>query len=91
MYYYVYILANSIDTDLYKGFSENPLERLRQHNEGSSTFTATKKDWRIIGLFQFGSKREALVFERKIKKWNRRSLDKLIASPNNIANKLHTR
>ena len=84
MYYYVYILGNAEDNDLYKGFSENPIERLRQHNEGCANYTATKKDWQLLALFRFEHKREALIFEKKIKKWNRRSLDKLIASTNNI-------
>ncbi len=85
MPYYVYVLANTTDDELYKGFSENPEQRLRQHNEAQTKFTATKKNWTIIGLFLFDTKKEALVFERKIKKWNRRSLDKLIASQENLA------
>jgi putative endonuclease len=84
MGFYVYILANATDEELYKGFTENPVERLLQHNRGETKFTASKKNWRMIALFLFFSKKEALIFEKKIKRWNRRSLDKLITSSQNI-------
>jgi putative endonuclease len=85
MPYYVYIIANTTDNELYKGYSENPLERLKQHNQGDAQFTATKKNWKIVALFKFDTKKEALIFEKKIKRWNRTRLDKLIASSSNIA------
>jgi putative endonuclease len=84
MSFYVYILANSNDSELYKGYSVNPVERLDQHNQGDSQFTATKKGWQLVAVFKFDSKKEALIFEKKIKRWNRKSLDKLIASSSNI-------
>jgi putative endonuclease len=84
MGFYVYILANPYDSGLYKGYSENPVERLRQHNQGDSQYTATKKNWRMAAVFKFDSPKEALIFEKKIKRWNRRSLEKLIASSGNI-------
>ena len=50
MGYFVYILKNATDAELYKGFSENPYERLIYHNLGKSTFTSTKKSWEFIFL-----------------------------------------
>ena len=87
MGYFVYILKNATDTDLYKGFSENPYERLIYHNLGKSTFTSSKKSWEFIFLKEFPNKSEALKFERRIKKWNRRSLYKLIESSENSLQK----
>ena len=87
MGYFVYILKNATDAELYKGFSENPYERLIYHNLGKSTFTSTKKSWEFIFLKEFPNKTEALKFERRIKKWNRRSLYKLIESSENSLQK----
>jgi putative endonuclease len=84
MAFYVYILANDTDDELYKGFSENPEQRLREHNSGTSQFTSTKKGWHFVFLKMFDTKKEALIYERKIKKLNRRSLKKLIDSTENI-------
>jgi len=80
MGYFVYILKNATDNELYKGFSENPFERLNYHNLRKSKFTSTKHSWELIFLKEFPSKTEALKFERRIKKWNRRSLKSLKGS-----------
>jgi len=87
MGYFVYILKNATDNELYKGFSENPFERLIYHNLGKSKFTSTKHSWELIFLKEFPSKTEALIFERRIKKWNRRSLNQLIESLENTIQK----
>ncbi len=80
MGYFVYILKNATDAELYKGFSENPYERLIYHNLGKSTFTSSKKSWEFIFLKEFPSKAEALKFERRVLKCNRRSLKSLKGS-----------
>jgi putative endonuclease len=84
MNFYVYILKNDTDNDLYKGFTENPNQRIIYHNLGLSKFTSTKKNLSFVFLKKFDTKSEALKFERKIKKWNRKSLDALICSKDNI-------
>ena len=43
------------------------------------------------GLFLFETKKEALIFEKKIKKWNRRSLQKHIEADQNILLKFQNR
>jgi putative endonuclease len=55
--FYVYILANHIDCDLYKGVTENPLLRLEQHNAGERKFTSTKIPWHIVAIFEFDNKK----------------------------------
>jgi len=82
--FFVYILSNNLDSDLYKGFTTNPVQRLIQHNNKESSFTSNKIPWNMFGLFEFETKKEALIFERKIKKWNRKSIDGLIAGNQNI-------
>jgi putative endonuclease len=84
MPFFVYIAANTDDEELYKGFSANPYARIEAHNRGESKFTSTKKGWHLVFVQPFETKREALIFEKKIKRLNRSSLQKLIASPDNI-------
>lgn len=84
MSFYVYIIANKSDTDYYKGFTENPAQRLQEHNAGKSLFTSAKSDWYFVFLKELGTKKEALIYEKRIKKLNHRSLQKLIKSNENI-------
>jgi putative endonuclease len=83
MPFYVYIAANTDDEELYKGFSENPYVRIEAHNRGESKFTSTKRGWQLVFVQLFETKREALIFEKKVKRLNRASLQRLIASPQN--------
>ena len=85
MPFYVYIIANTTDTELYKGFTENPVLRLQQHNNGESVFTSSKAFWYFVCIIEFETKKEALIFEKRIKRWNRNSLESPICSPKNIA------
>ena len=84
MSFYVYIIANTTDADLYKGFTENPGQRLLEHNEGRSAYSSTKKGWYYVFLKNFEFKSEALIYEKRIKRLNRNSLLKLINSTENV-------
>jgi putative endonuclease len=83
--FYVYIIASPTSTILYKGFSTNPFNRLVAHNSNLSNFTSSvgNSDWQFVFIKSFHTKKEALIFEKKIKKWNRDSLDRLINSSDN--------
>ena len=83
MSFYVYIIANAVDADLYKGLTENPGQRLLDHNEGRSAYSSTKEGWYYVFLKKFEFKREALIYEKRIKRLNRNSLLKLISSTEN--------
>ena len=84
MPYFVYIAANATDDELYKGFSENPYKRIQEHNDGRSKFTSTKSGWYLVFVKSFELKTDALIFEKKIKRLNRRSLNILINSNDNL-------
>ena len=45
MKYYVYILRSLQDGSLYKGQTNNPEARLKQHNSGKSEYTSRKALW----------------------------------------------
>ncbi|MBK8610379.1 MAG: GIY-YIG nuclease family protein [Chitinophagaceae bacterium] len=81
--HYVYIRQSQKDNSFYKGFSENPYQRLHQHNNGESPYTSSKVPWVLACLLEFDSKTEALIKERKLKKYSNASLNALIRSSQN--------
>lgn len=84
MNYYVYIIQSQIDLTFYKGFSTQPFIRFQQHNNGEAAFTSSKIPWIPVALFSFCSKTEALIFEKKIKKYDHKRLIALVNSDKNI-------
>ncbi len=84
MAFYVYILQSEQDGTFYKGYTEQPLERLKQHNNQESSYTSSKVPWKLVGLLVFATKKEALIKEKKLKKYSKESLISLINSTQNI-------
>ena len=84
MAYYVYILQSEVDQTFYKGFTENPLQRIIQHNHREMIYSSKKMPWKIISLLEYDTKKEALIAERKIKKYDTLRLLVLIKSAKNI-------
>ena len=79
MGYFVYILYSESLNVFYKGFSTNVAQRLEDHLLGKSNFTSKAIDWKIVYQKSFETKTEALIEEKRLKKLNRISLEKLIA------------
>ena len=84
MKYYVYIIQSLADNSYYKGYSLDPYTRLEHHNLGESTFTSQKIPWKLVCLLAFETKKEALIKEKKLKKYSTISLVALINSNQNI-------
>ena len=78
--YYVYVIYSKNFDIYYKGFSENVVQRLLYHNENRSKYTSNKGIWELVYSKAFGTKKEALVEELRLKKLNRRSIESLIQS-----------
>ena len=78
MDYFVYILYSASLDAYYKGFTENLEQRLSDHLAGKSTFTSQSKDWIYVYQNVFQTKKEALIEEKRLKKLNRLSIEKLI-------------
>ncbi len=78
MKYYVYILYSRECNTYYKGFTNDVERRLFEHNNGLSRFTKGKGPWELVFIKEFSKKKEALVFERKVKRYNRNYLASLI-------------
>jgi putative endonuclease len=76
--YFSYIIFSASSDVFYKGFSSNPQQRLWEHNNNLSHYTAGKGPWTLIYIKEFRTKREALIDEKRLKKLNRRSIELLI-------------
>ena len=66
--HFVYIIKSDLDNSWYYGYTENIAQRLNFHNEGISRYTKTKRPWALIFLRSYNLKREALKFEKYLKK-----------------------
>jgi putative endonuclease len=79
--FYLYILYSESAKRHYIGHSENPQERLAQHNANDTDkFTGKYSDWKMLAVFECGdNKEEAIELENFIKKQrNKKLLLKLI-------------
>jgi putative endonuclease len=81
MSYSVYIIYSLKLDRYYVGYSENPQERLLQHNGGISDYTAKANDWQLKYTELFNSRKEAMDRESSIKKKkSRKYIEWLISS-----------
>ena len=87
MLFYLYVIQ-SPSGKYYKGVSGHPMLRLQQHNSNEVQSTAYQGPWRFVGVIAFESKREALIQERKLKKYSREKLETWLSGRENIAGEL---
>ena len=78
MVFTVYILFSASSNVYYKGFTTNLVTRLEYHLSGKSPYTSKSNDWILVYSKEFETKAEALKEEKRIKKLNRLSIEKLI-------------
>jgi len=78
MAHYTYIIYSKSFDLYYKGETADIEKRLADHNADLSRFTAGKGPWKLVWAKTFSNRREALIEEKRLKKLNRRSLEKLI-------------
>jgi putative endonuclease len=83
MPFYVYIIQSRIDDSFYKGYTEDYFERLIQHNKGLSAYTSRRTPWILVYLEIYDLKREALIREKKLKKYSHEQIQNLILSSGN--------
>ena len=76
--FFVYIIYSEEKDIYYKGFTTNIENRIIQHNSNEGKFTSSKGAWKLVYQKSFETKREALMEEKRIKKLNRVSIEKLI-------------
>jgi putative endonuclease len=84
MPFYVYIIQSQIDNSFYKGFSEDPVKRLLQHNAGETISTRRLAPWILVYVEEMASKNEALIREKNLKKATRERIFALLPLSKNI-------
>ena len=77
--FYTYIIFSKSLQVYYKGYSAALTQRLEKHNSGNSTYTSKVNDWEMVYWKSFLTKKEALIEEKRLKKLNVNSLQKLIS------------
>jgi len=75
--FYVYIIQNEAGIH-YKGFTENLERRLFEHQNSLGRYTKDKGPWVLVYSQKYETKREALIEEKRLKRLNVKSLEKLI-------------
>ncbi len=69
--FFVYILLCN-DSSYYIGHTDNIEKRLGEHQGGwGGYYTAKRLPIKLVFLEEFSSRTEALIVERKLKKWSR--------------------
>jgi putative endonuclease len=75
--WYVYILRSISSPDQeYIGATENPKQRLTDHNVGRSAHTSKFKPWELVWYCAFPDKFKALEFEKYLKSHSGRAFAK---------------
>jgi predicted GIY-YIG superfamily endonuclease len=65
---YVYLLQSvSVPAQRYVGLTTNLQDRLRAHNDGSSSHTSKYRPWKIVTYLCFEDDGRAAEFERYLK------------------------
>ncbi len=80
--YYVYILASKPFGTLYVGVTNDIARRIYEHKNEPAGFVKKYKINMLVYLEEFYEVREAINFEKKLKRWNRTWKIALIAKHN---------
>jgi putative endonuclease len=80
MNYTVYILYSQSKDKYYIGYSQNPEERLLEHNSGATPSTRPGIPWILVYKEEFADKTAAIKRENAIKKMkSRKYIERLIS------------
>ena len=81
--YYIYILANTKNTVLYIGVTNNLDRRIYEHKQGSiDGFTKKYNVTKLIYIEEYSQIEEALHREKCLKRWKREWKEELINKQN---------
>ena len=69
MNYTTYIIESENTGMLYIGQTEDLERRWHRHNNGGSKFTKGKGPWKLLYFIEFKSRSDAVLLERKLKKF----------------------
>jgi len=67
MSYFVYIIKSLKDDTYYIGSTQDLSERMERHNQGRSTYTKSKKPWKLVYTEQHPDRSSATKREKEVK------------------------
>ena len=67
MKYFVYIIESLKDGSYYVGSTQNLTERMERHNQGRSTYTKSKKPWKLVYTEEHPDRSSATKREIEVK------------------------
>ncbi len=67
--HYVYVLKSQKHGKLYVGYTNNLIQRVKDHNYGRSEFTKHGKPWKLIYYEAYWSEKDATKRERQLKNY----------------------
>lgn len=73
MTFFGYILESSVSREYYIGQTKNLENRVARHNRGCEPSTKHGRPWKLVLSVEFGSRGEAVKWERSVKGRKRRS------------------
>ena len=84
MTYYIYIVSNEHNNVIYTGVTNDLIRRIYEHKHhmDKSSFTARYNVEKLVYYEATSNIESAISREKRIKGWNRKRKDKLIASMN---------
>jgi putative endonuclease len=85
--FYVYIIQSMHLNIYYKGYTTDIERRLGEHNSNLGRYTKGKGPWKLVYLEKFGTKREALLREKQVKRYNAEYIRSLCGHVTNELNK----
>jgi putative endonuclease len=57
--HFVYVLKNKINSQLYKGITNDLERRISEHNQGKHKYTSAYRPWEVVYFEEYGSLEEA--------------------------------
>ncbi len=76
--YFVYIIQSKKNNSFYKGITNDPIRRLKEHNNREEKSTKRYAPWELVCLIEKSDKSQALSLEKKLKNLNRERTEMFI-------------
>jgi len=67
MFYYVYVMRSKRDGAWYTGFTADLRKRLKEHNDGKSTYTKGRGPFELVYYEAYRNKQDARSREKQLK------------------------
>ena len=65
--FYVYVIKSEMDGRLYKGFTANLDQRIKEHNSGKTKSTKAYIPWKLVYFEEFLKREDAIKREKYFK------------------------